>query len=89
MSARSRKRYCGVQPSVWMMPDKAAETPPDSAPPCLALRPKDAARALGIGERLLWSKTNSGEIPCVRIGRAVVYPVNLLRDYLDQQAKVQ
>lgn len=57
--------------------------------PSLALRPKEAARALGIGERLLWSKTNSGEIPCARIGRAVVYPVNLLRDYLDQQAKVQ
>ncbi len=78
-----------MQPSVWMMPDKATRTPLDSAPPCLALRPRDAARALGIGERLLWSKTNSGEIPCVRIGRAVVYPVDLLRDYLDRQAKVQ
>ncbi len=55
--------------------------------PRLALRPKDAARALGIGERLLWSRTNAGEIPCVRIGRAVVYPVDLLRDYLAQQAK--
>ncbi len=62
--------------------------PPDPvAVPTLALRPKDAARALGIGERLLWSKTNAGEIPCVRIGRAVVYPVNLLREYLDRQAK--
>ena len=50
----------------------------------LALRPRDAARALEIGERLLWSKTNDGEIPCVRIGRAGVYPVNLLREYLDR-----
>ena len=53
----------------------------------LALRPRDAAKALGIGERLLWSKTNIGEIPCVRIGRAVVYPVDLLREYLLQQAE--
>ena len=53
----------------------------------LALRPKDAAKALGIGERLLWSKTNAGEIPCVRIGRAVVYPMDLLREYLRGQAE--
>ncbi len=60
--------------------------PPDPVP-MLALRPKDAARALGIGQRLLWSKTNAGEIPHVRIGRAVVYPVDLLREYLAQQAR--
>ncbi len=59
----------------------------DPAPLCLALRPKDAAKALGIGERLLWSKTNCGEIPHVRIGRAVVYPVDVLREYLAEQAK--
>lgn len=52
----------------------------------LALRPKAAARALGIGQRLLWSRTNAGEIPCVRIGRTVVYPVDLLRNYLVKQA---
>lgn len=74
--------------------DDRAQHPPDppakssnSAVPCLALRPKDAARALGIGERLLWSKTNIGEIPHVRIGRAVVYPVELLREYLTSSAK--
>ena len=61
------------------MTDKAPLTPPDITLPCLALRPKEAARALGIGERLLWSKTNSGEIPHVRIGRAVVYPIDLAR----------
>ena len=31
--------------------------------PRLALRPRDAARALGISERLLWTKTNAHEIP--------------------------
>ena len=55
--------------------------------PRLALRSKDAARALGIGERLLWSKTNSGEIPHVRIGKAIIYPVHLLHDWLTEQAR--
>lgn len=55
--------------------------------PCLALRPKEAAKALGIGERLLWSLTNRGEVPHVRLGRAVVYPVDLLRKFLEGQAK--
>jgi len=53
----------------------------------LALRPKDAARALGISERLLWTWTNTGRIPCVRIGRAVTYPVDGLKDWLAQRAK--
>lgn len=56
-------------------------------PARLALRPKEAARALGIGERLLWEMTNRGEIPCVRIGRCVVYPVALLNEWLAGQAE--
>lgn len=52
----------------------------------LALRPREAAKMLGIGERLLWSKTNAGEIPHMRIGRRVVYPVHLLVGWMDEQA---
>ena len=59
----------------------------ESAFPVLSLRPTKAAKALDISERLLWSKTNAGEIPCVRIGSAVLYPVDLLREYLNRQAK--
>lgn len=55
--------------------------------PRLALRPREAAHALGISERLLWSKTNSGAIHCVRIGRRVLYPVDELRDWLAAQTK--
>ena len=55
--------------------------------PRLALRPKEAAKALGIGERLLWSLTNRGEVSCVRMGRRVVYPVVLLNQYLAGAAK--
>lgn len=53
----------------------------------LALRPREAAKALGISERLLWSKTNCGEIPHVRVGRSVLYPVEQLRQWLAGQAK--
>jgi excisionase family DNA binding protein len=52
----------------------------------LALRPKDAARALGISDRLLWSWTNQGKIPCVRIGKRLVYPVQQLTAWLAAQA---
>ncbi len=52
----------------------------------LALRPREAARALGIGERLLWSITNRGEIPHVRIGRAIIYPTDALRGWLADRA---
>ena len=55
--------------------------------PSLALRPTQAAAALGICERLLWQKTKAGEIPHVRIGRAVVYPVALLETWLREQAE--
>ena len=53
----------------------------------LALRPKDAAVALGIGERLLWERTNCGEIPHVRIGKAILYPVAVLEEWLAEKAK--
>lgn len=52
----------------------------------LALRPKEAAKALGIGERLLWSLTNRGLIPHLRLGKAILYPVDELRRYLAEQA---
>ena len=53
----------------------------------MALRPRDAARALGISERLLWSKTNADEIPHLRIGKAIVYPVAELERWLAEQAQ--
>ncbi|MGB0714684.1 MAG: helix-turn-helix domain-containing protein [Phycisphaerae bacterium] len=55
------------------------------SPPVLALRPKEAAQALGISDRLLWTKTNCGEIPHIKIGRATLYPVDALRHWLDKQ----
>ena len=56
----------------------------------LALRPRDAAKALGISPRLLWQLTHDGKIPCVRVGngkrRTVLYPTADLQAWLSRQA---
>ena len=67
-------------------------TAPGSAPAvasiALALRPREAAKALGISERMLWSLTAPrGAIPAVRIGTCVLYPVSGLQAWLDRQAQ--
>jgi excisionase family DNA binding protein len=56
----------------------------------LALRPRDAAKALGISPRLLWQLTHDGQIPCVRVGsgkrRTVLYPTADLQTWLSRQS---
>ncbi len=52
----------------------------------LALRPREAARALGISERTLFSLTRDGDVPHLRVGSAVLYPVDALRAWLAAQA---
>lgn len=53
----------------------------------LALRPRDAARALGLSERTLWGLTKAGKVPVVRIGKAVRYPRHLLLQWLEEQSR--
>lgn len=58
-------------------------TSPNSAPigppPALLLTAAEAAKALAISPRKLWEITNCGELPAVRIGRAVRYrPADLV-----------
>lgn len=53
----------------------------------LALRPRDAAKALGISPRLLWQLTHDGHIPFVRAGRTVLYPTADLQAWLSRQAE--
>ena len=57
--------------------------------PALALRPREAARALGISTRLLWSLSSPrGPIPCKRIGgrgSCVLYRPADLDAWLRQQ----
>lgn len=47
-----------------------------------------AARMLAIGSRKLWSITNCGELPCVRIGRAVRYDVADIHAYIESRKGV-
>jgi len=51
--------------------------------PALLLTPREAAKALAISPRKLWAMTASGEIPHVRLGRCVRYPVDDLREWID------
>ena len=67
-------------------PPSPAQTEQSAAPPRLALSPREAAAALGIGERLLWEWTNRGEIPSMKLGTRTLYPVDALREWLRERA---
>jgi excisionase family DNA binding protein len=62
--------------------------PTDLSSP-LALRPREAAKALGISVRHLWQLTKDGHVPCVRVGsgtrKTVLYPVAELHAWLARQ----
>jgi excisionase family DNA binding protein len=57
--------------------------------PPLAIRPREAARRLGISERTLWEWTKRGLIPHVRIGTGkrltTLYSVPQLESWLQGQ----
>jgi predicted site-specific integrase-resolvase len=62
----------------------------DNTQPPLALRPRDAARMLGVSPRTLWGWTRAGIVPCVRVGtgkrKTVLYAVSELQAWLTEQA---
>lgn len=70
-----------------MIDPKLTTRPNDGDTPPLGLRPKDVAKLLGISERHLWSLTNQGIIPHIRLGRAIVYPMDKLKAWLAGVAK--
>lgn len=53
----------------------------------LLLSPKEAAELLSISPRKLWSLTASGNLPHLKIGRSVRYPVEDLRLWIAGQRK--
>jgi len=53
----------------------------------LLMTPREAAEALSISPRKLWSLTSSGEVPHIRLGRCVRYPVDDLQRWIDDQKK--
>jgi len=56
----------------------------------LAMRPREAAKALSISERHLWQLTHDGCIPCARVGtgkrKTVLYSVPDLQTWLSNQS---
>jgi excisionase family DNA binding protein len=46
---------------------------------------RETAAALSISERTLWKLTNAGDIPCVRIGRAVRYDPADVSRWIERQ----
>jgi excisionase family DNA binding protein len=44
---------------------------------------REAAKHLRLSERSLWSITQAGKIPVVRIGRRVLYDSNDLRHFIE------
>ena len=58
---------------------------PHPAPSPLLLKPREAARALAISPRKLWSLTACGDVKCVRIDRAVRYDPSDLRAWIESK----
>lgn len=58
---------------------------PKSVPPIqrLAFRPREAAESLGLCERTL---RNLPDVPRVKLGAAILYPVDLLVEWLRDRA---
>lgn len=57
----------------------------ESKPPVMLLTPAQAAETLAISPRKLWGMTASGEIPHVRLGRCVRYPIDDLQEWINRQ----
>ncbi len=53
----------------------------------LSLRPREAAAALGLSISTLARLTKAGELPCVKLGRSVLYPVAMLEEFLRARAE--
>ena len=53
----------------------------------LALRPKEVAEALGLSERTV--REIMPELPKIRVGKALLVPIDCLRDWLRDQAKTE
>lgn len=71
-----------------LVPPQWPLRPGHQLPPLpLAMRPKVAARAIGVSERTLWTMAKRGSIPHARIGGCVVYPTAPLLRWLEEITK--
>jgi hypothetical protein len=56
------------------------------AQPSLLWDATRTAAELGIGERTLWELSQSGEVPCIRVGRQLRYSALALKDWATSAA---
>ncbi len=74
------------------MTDTTATSPtwpgkPEASIIPLAYRPAEAAAALGLSPRKLWDLTQQGEVPHIRVGRCLLYPVREVQDWLTSRVR--
>jgi excisionase family DNA binding protein len=55
----------------------------------LLLRIPEAAKALGLGRTKLYELITTGELPVIRVGRAVRVSVTALQKWVEEQGKQQ
>lgn len=55
--------------------------------PQLLLSAREAAKALSVCEKTLWSMTKRGELPVVRIGRSVRYSIDDLKNWIQKKSE--
>jgi len=53
----------------------------------LALRPVEAAKALGVSPRALYSWVKKGRIPHTRVGKVILFSTDELRKWLTTQSR--
>ena len=63
--------------------------PPPREVPFLALRPRQAAEALGVSEATLQRLTQDRRVPVIRLDRAVLYPLRELSEWLSNQVETE
>jgi excisionase family DNA binding protein len=68
---------------VWLL-DTTTKTERNKTIEPLLLRPREAARLLGLGRSKVYLLIASGDLPSVRIGRSVRVPYEALRSWVDQ-----
>ncbi len=69
-----------------MNPDLIVPASPVEPVPRVALQPREAAQAVGVSERTMSAWLNDGTIPSVKLGRCRLVPVDVLRQWLAEQA---
>jgi excisionase family DNA binding protein len=55
----------------------------------LTVRMAELAQLLGLSTRTVWALTKAGVIPHVRVGGSILYPIDAVRQWLQEQANVE